>query len=253
MKAIILPCSPIECERIVNGDMSILVRKVVPKEVPFRVYIYCTLPSRKEMFSHGGIREYSHELIRLIDGSIVCDYGMQVCVDGGKLNRLPNSGEWSKDNFLCQKVIGSFICDKTYNLEYLPDEYSGKFGGEFEEMICKGAGLSFEEIKAYKRKGNKKAYGLNITESIVYDKPKILSDFYRCGAETVEELFNIDNSLCAYCSKTNYGENSSSSSPQGMISCEGRYCDEAYAEYLDDNFALTHPPTTYMYVKDLED
>ena len=41
MKSIILSCTPAECEKIVNGDMSILVRKKVPKETPFKVYIYC--------------------------------------------------------------------------------------------------------------------------------------------------------------------------------------------------------------------
>lgn len=42
MKSIILSCTPAKCEKIVNGDMSILVRKKVPKETPFKVYIYET-------------------------------------------------------------------------------------------------------------------------------------------------------------------------------------------------------------------
>lgn len=42
MKSIILSCTPTECEKIVNGDMSILVRKKVPKETPFKVYVYET-------------------------------------------------------------------------------------------------------------------------------------------------------------------------------------------------------------------
>lgn len=42
MKSIILSCTPSECEKIANGDMSILVRKKVPNETPFKVYIYET-------------------------------------------------------------------------------------------------------------------------------------------------------------------------------------------------------------------
>ena len=51
MNAIILVCSPAECEKIANGDMSILVRKVVPKEVPFKAYIYATKASRSRFCS----------------------------------------------------------------------------------------------------------------------------------------------------------------------------------------------------------
>lgn len=42
MKAIIQSLSPAVCERIANGEQSIIVAKTAPKEVPFKVYIYQT-------------------------------------------------------------------------------------------------------------------------------------------------------------------------------------------------------------------
>ena len=43
MKAIILGCSPQECNRILNGDQSLLIRKIKLKDdLPIDVYIYCT-------------------------------------------------------------------------------------------------------------------------------------------------------------------------------------------------------------------
>ena len=42
MKSVIKSLHPEVCERIVSGEQTVIVAKSVPKEVPFKGYIYCT-------------------------------------------------------------------------------------------------------------------------------------------------------------------------------------------------------------------
>lgn len=52
--------------------------------------------------------------------------------------------------------------------------------------------------------------------------------------KTFQELCD-EESLCTYCSRTDYGENKSYVTPTGFYSCEGSYCEEAYEAYLEEN------------------
>lgn len=72
MKSIILSCTPAECEKIANGDMSILVRKKAPKEVPFKAYVYET----KHATEMPWVDEDGHFIFRgrgQVLGEFVCD------------------------------------------------------------------------------------------------------------------------------------------------------------------------------------
>lgn len=52
--------------------------------------------------------------------------------------------------------------------------------------------------------------------------------------KTFEELCDKEG-LCKYCYRTDYGESASYVSPTGVHFCEGRYCEEAYEAYLEEN------------------
>ena len=52
--------------------------------------------------------------------------------------------------------------------------------------------------------------------------------------QTFEEMCD-DESICNYCSHTEYGEYKSGVTPNGYWSCEGSWCKDAYEEYLDEN------------------
>ena len=52
--------------------------------------------------------------------------------------------------------------------------------------------------------------------------------------KTFEEM-NDGESLCKYCVYTNHGEHPNSCvTPNGFISCEGEFCENAYTYYVDD-------------------
>lgn len=172
MKAVLISIQPKWCELIANGKKTVEVRKTKPKiEPPFKCYIYCTLPPREELFTHGSIREYARELIRLQDGRIVNDYAMRLCCD---IENRP----CSKDNFLCKKVIGEFVCDEIKRGVLTVSEFVDSVNIGSKETY-----LTVDEIKAYLGmkyvdvKGQHDFYGWHISDLVIYDKPKELSEF----------------------------------------------------------------------------
>lgn len=153
------------------------VRKTRPKlEVPFKVYIYCTLPPKTELFTHGCIREYANELIRLQSGEIVYGYSMQLCLD-------PKNRPYTKDNFLCRKVIGEFICDSVH--QYSTADHVDGVDISTED-VTRMSCLTKQELEAYEYSAEPKDFSLymiglycwHISDLKIYEKPKELIDFY---------------------------------------------------------------------------
>lgn len=159
MKAVMLSIRPEWCEKIASGRKTVELRKSRPKlETPFKCYIYCTLPPNSELFTHGCIREYANELIRLQNGKIVYGYGMQLCCD-------PEHRPYTKDNFLCKKVIGEFVCDGFLS-------HCEMANADIAEQT---ALVRREEIHKYSN--GKEVFGWHISELKIYDKPKELTEF----------------------------------------------------------------------------
>lgn len=159
MKAVLMSINPRWCELIASGRKTVEVRKTRPKlETPLKVYIYCTK---------------GKPLMKTANNSCFIDneyrrgenlYGLYELVNG--------------------KVIGEFICDKIYDIKPHYDipifcnqyEYGWKIG---EAEDC----LSFEELDFYL--GGKNGYGWHISDLVIYDKPRELTDFYvwkKCNA-----------------------------------------------------------------------
>ena len=145
-----------------------------------------------------------------------------------------NRGKWGlrKGN-----VIGEFICDRI--------DYTTK---DNIHAISDASCVSVPDLWEYGRKSS--AYGLygwHISNLQIYDEPKPLADFYKYGALSLEEL---DEDLCSHCAQTDYGDKRSFHTPNGVSMCEGRWCDDAYQAYLDEEFALTRPPQSWCYVQE---
>lgn len=86
-KAVMISIRPKWCEKIVNGDKTIEVRKTRPKmNTPFKCYIYCTLP------------KYPHE------DFIATNYPRPQFYGGGK-------------------VVGEFTCDRIDRLAPANEPY----------------------------------------------------------------------------------------------------------------------------------
>lgn len=152
MKAVMKSVSPRICEKVANGDCTILVSKTAPKcEVPFKCYIYVT---KGKPYLYRVDDDDNFELTNTLRPKVywyVKDYNEQ-------------NG----------KVIGEFICDKIDEIvpDYNPVTTKFYYGYVADtEATC----LSEEELQKYGK--NKSLYFWHISDLKIYGKPKELSEF----------------------------------------------------------------------------
>ena len=159
-KAVMLSIRPKWCEKIINGEKTIEVRKTRPKmDTPFKCYVYCTLP------------KYPHE------DFIATNYPMPQFYGGGK-------------------VIGEFTCDRVYGIRKrgVPENYDycylslNEWGNDDIETEIKSVSascVSKEELNTYGAKAPV-LYCWHITDLRIYDVPRELSEFWRSCPEYSE-------------------------------------------------------------------
>ena len=139
MKSVMISIKPKWCELIASGRKTIEVRKSRPKiEVPFKCYIYCTS----------------------VKGLNLQDYV--------NVHRATNGAvdDWS------DKVIGEFTCDETLQFnhdDYNPPDYD--ISDDDLNRTC----LLQEDL--YRYASGKTLYGWHISDLVIYDVPRELSDF----------------------------------------------------------------------------
>lgn len=145
MKEVLISINPKWCELIASGKKTVEVRKTRPKlETPFKVYIYCTKGRGDCLWRWNGIwydtQDPSHRPNRL---------------DG--------------------KVIGEFVCDTIH-------EFTKAFFDEQEPQDTEEIGfwleqfnLSYNDLRFYVT--TKEFYGWHISDLVIYDKPRELSEF----------------------------------------------------------------------------
>lgn len=136
-------------------------------------------------------------------------------IDGGaKYDRIVSSG------LICGKVIGEFVCDKIVKFEN--SWYEPAFG-ETSYFSCVGC----DELEKYLGT-NEYGYGWHISDLVIYDKPRELSEFYQKGK-------NNDQYYYDYCSGCEHHE-----TPIGEYPCNE--CDG------NRNY-LYRPPQSWCYVE----
>lgn len=142
MKAVMISEPPTICEKVANGDCTILVKKTRPKiDTPFKCYIYCTKDFKFNDF------KYSLNF----------------------LEAYKRSG----------KVIGHFVCDEVYNLVqagagimFATENLDLLEPQMFRDMSC----LTDNQLSDYL--DNKDGFGWHISNLVIYDEPKELWEFF---------------------------------------------------------------------------
>ena len=212
MKSVLISIKPKYCEKIVNGEKTIEVRKSRPKiETPFKCYIYCTKPSKKCQTICGCMVINTDELYRLPNGKIKHDWS-------GELMRY--DGEYTKNNFLNGKVIGEFICDKVYSIKNQGNTFVvANEEHDVTNEIARQSCLGYDDMVGYF--GNKDGYGWHITGLKVYENPKELIEFSRPCSYA---------GLCFSCDRAKF-------TSKGDRICQAM---------------ITRPPQSYMFVKEVE-
>ena len=147
-KAVLLSIRPKWCQKIVNGEKTIEIRKTRPRlETPFKCYIYCTLQ---------GMNDFFHAEL------------------GGDVARW-NRGKWSDRK---GAVIGEFTCDRVYRLVTAGPGGAYHVAGEDQgttNRVARQSCIGLSDMHTYLK--SKTGYGLHISDLKIYDAPKGLSEF----------------------------------------------------------------------------
>ena len=165
MQSVMISIRPQWCELIANGRKTIEVRKTRPKlETPFKCYIYCTKETRTNMlhlYINGGIGRQK--------------FGITEHWRSGKevVDVNPHLPAYRFSSYLAEgKVIGEFVCDEI--LQFNHDDYNSPAYDISDDDLNRTC-LFQEDL--YKYASGKTLYGWHISDLIIYDEPRELSEY----------------------------------------------------------------------------
>lgn len=146
-KSVLISIKPKWCELIANGKKTVEVRKNRPKlETPFKCYIYCTNDRSNLWILRESFRKFH----------------------GGKIASLCNAKDVGGATKVNGKVIGEFVCDWITGVKC---DNAAQAAYNRKQNTC----LTDEEIMQYANNG--KLYYWYISDLVIYDKPRALSEF----------------------------------------------------------------------------
>ena len=175
-KAVMLSIRPKWCEKIINGDKTIEVRKTRPKlDTPFKCYIYCTVETA------------GYDALWVLDAPTREKYSFMAVSA-----YLENPKGANKGN---GKVIGEFTCERIVPITYDGGRLWCPTNAAFSPATC----LSQAEIIAYI--GDKgRCYGWHMSNLRIYDQPRDLTEFRRsCPNDLSCEacaMYSNNNGIC---------------------------------------------------------
>ena len=141
-KAVMISIRPKWCEKIVNGEKTVEVRKTRPKlNTPFRCYIYCTLQGCNEFF---------------------------------RVDLVGDVAKWRRGKWADRKgnVIGEFTCDRIDRLAPANEPYGiYDIDDDYVLQTCLENGALWDYGHGTL------LYGWHISNLKIYDTPKELSEF----------------------------------------------------------------------------
>ena len=165
MKSVLISIQPKWCELIASGEKTLEVRKTKPKlEVPFKCYIYCTK---------------GNDMLLVLNTISRMEHGFStVCAN-------LKDAEW--DCAGNGKVIGEFICDT-----FVPDNTFG------HDALFNGAACMSETDAAAYSIGLP-MYGWHISNLVIYENPKKLSDFKKYNRNCYYDHLGLVTPKCKDC------------------------------------------------------
>lgn len=177
---VLLPTKPKWCKPIMSGIKTVEIRKTRPNiDFPFKCYIYET---KGKYTSHLVGSKFTHQGLGKVIGEFTCD----------KIDTIYKRG-----------------VDNNFDYCYLPlDNVWGNDDIEIEITAIKNSCISKEELNDY-GKNSHCIYAWHISNLIIYDEPKEITDFYKpcidkyyycpcCKlgtvyiSETEEEFYRVD-------------------------------------------------------------
>lgn len=164
MKAVLISIQPKWCKLIASGKKTVEVRKTRPKlKTPFKVYIYCCKP--KQILRYVWGKEDYRGIFpdeELDDKKVFC--------------KIPDGSNPFCNTRYAGKVIGEFVCDDVAKIIKDGSHFIAEGRSEAEtNRIARLSCLDFDDMNKYL--GEICGYAWHISNLVIYDKPKDLSEF----------------------------------------------------------------------------
>ena len=166
MKAILISIKPKWVAKILNGEKTIEIRKTYPKcDLPIYVYIYCTKDKKgifKERHSGYTLLNQNKWIQSELNGKVVAKFTLN------KVEEIKHKVHW--EDFDSYYMLGNMVYD--------------------DEETC----VSEEELSEYLKDNT--GYAWHISNLIIFDKPKELSEFRQYGYEWFIPVEKAPQSMC---------------------------------------------------------
>lgn len=163
MKSVLISIQPKWCELIISKEKTVEIRKNIPKlSTPFKCYIYET-QGRKFPFG--------------VKVETVAKYDDERFLDAKRGMPAIKKDKNGKPYFSYgrMKVMGEFICDNVEDYSLWEYDYSSLLS---HIDLYAGTKGDYPFLDSY-LKGKKSCFGWHISDLIIYDNPKEVSEF--CG------------------------------------------------------------------------
>jgi len=154
VKSVLISIRPEWCALIASGEKTIEVRKTRPMlDTPFECYIYCT-QGKFDLFNNKNSELSTEEYIKSgckCNGKVIGEFNCK------KIDKLIHTG-WDRSNL---------------HLEIFKPE-KNRYKIVESKWLAKTL-LTYQEVDEYSKGGD--LYGWHISDLIIYDEPKELSEF----------------------------------------------------------------------------
>lgn len=229
MKAVLQSIKPQYCELIAAGEKTIEVRKTKPNiQTPFKVYIYCT--KQKQRFSTGKRTFAFADNLYLVDNQVKFGDGFEDIT--------------SNITVLNGTVIGEYICTEIEELRFDALDQAcimrEAYGHSLDEEFKKGTCVSYKEARDYcsnltwNEENTDVFYGWHISNLVIYDEPKELSEFKKPLSVMEKAIDNDGYWLCDGCSDAKWEDGH-------LIKCSDHCCSHK---------TINRPPQSWRYVEE---
>lgn len=202
-KAVMISIQPKWCELIARNLKNVEIRKTRPKlEPPFKCYIYQTQPKKKLLFvvNEGGKKRFvkkdddgCHMAVHPIYKAYGKVIGEFVCDD-----ITGYEAEFCKGNDLYESIQKVLFDEDGY--EYRVTETANDNDNPDDCELLRNAAMTFQQLKDYANlDGFGKLYGWHISDLVIYDKPKELSEFKKHNRLCHYEHLGLATPKCSEC------------------------------------------------------
>lgn len=178
-KGVLISIQPKWCAKIASGHKTIEIRKTKPVMAPpFKVYIYCTKPDTTDPHEH--LETHSGEHIYTCNGKVFAE-------------------------FVCREIdrIGKRGINNNFDYCYLSLNEFGNDDIEVEIRDIQKSRIPKKELNSYGA-NSPHLYAWHISDLVIYDKPRDLSEFYLPCKE-----YSKDVALCGDCPYYSWANNES--------------------------------------------